>query len=222
MREKKSSSFEQTKILLVEDHPIFRKGLKEIINNQPGMVVIGECSSAREAYEIVRTQKPKLAIIDISLKDSNGIALIKEIRQLSPETLVLVLSMHDEHIYAERALRAGARGYVMKHQPPEVVIDAINHILDGKIFVSDDIATKIFTHFIEGLPAHRSPIDLLSDRELEVFELIGQGLGTRQIAERLGVSAKTVENHRAHIKEKMNFTSAIELIQHATLWVQKK
>lgn len=222
MPERKLSSLEQVKVLLVEDHPIFRKGLREIINNEPGFVVIDECSTAREAIEIVKKQKPKLAIVDISLQDSNGIALIKEIRRENPETLILVLSMHDEQIYAERSLRAGARGYVMKHQSPEVVIDAIHRIMDGKIFVSDDVATKIFMNFIEGITPQHSPHDLLTDRELEVFELIGKGFGTRQIAERLGVSVKTVENHRAHIKEKLNFTSTIELIQHATLWVQKK
>jgi DNA-binding NarL/FixJ family response regulator len=183
---------------------------------------VAECDDAPQALRLAEEFKPKLAIIDISLKNSNGIMLIKDIRRLFPHILVLTLSMHDEGIYAERALRAGSRGYVMKHHPPEVVLQAIHQVLDGKIFVSDEIAHKIFTHFIEGLAAGRSPLELLSERELEVFELIGAGLGTRQIAAKLGVSIKTVENHRAHIKEKMNFESTIELIQHATLWVQKK
>ncbi len=222
MTEKKLLSSEHKGILLVEDHPIFRKGLREIINHEDGLVVLGECDDARQALQMMAELKPHLVIVDISLKNSNGIALIKDIRRLYPQTLILTLSMHDEGIYAERALRAGARGYVMKHHAPETVIQAINQVLDGKIFVSEDVANRIFTHFIEGLPAERSPIDLLSDRELEVFELIGRGLGTRQIAEKLGVSIKTVENHRVHIKEKMNFSSAIELIQHATLWAQKK
>ncbi len=222
MAEKKSLSSDRAGILLVEDHPIFRKGLREIIDNEDGLLVLGECDDARHALQMTAELKPHLVIVDISLKNSNGIALIKDIRRLHPQTLILTLSMHDEGIYAERALRAGARGYVMKHHAPETVIQAINQVLDGKIFVSEEVANRIFTHFIEGLPAERSPIDLLSDRELEVFELIGRGLGTRQIAEKLCVSIKTVENHRAHIKEKMNFSSAIELIQHATLWAEKK
>lgn len=222
MVKKKSLSRDKAGIILVEDHPIFRKGLKEIIDNENNLEVVGECDDAQEALPMIAELKPELVIVDISLKNSNGISLIKDIRRLHPHTFVLTLSMHDEGIYAERALRAGARGYVMKHSSPETVIKAIHQVLDGKIFVSDEVANRIFTHFIEGLPAQRSPIDLLSDRELEVFELIGRGLGTRQIAEKLGVSIKTVENHRAHIKEKMNFSSAIELIQHATLWAQKK
>lgn len=222
MAEKKSLSPDRKGILLVEDHPIFRKGLREIIDNEEGLEVLGECDDARQALRMAAELKPHLVIVDISLKNSNGISLIRDIRRLHPQMLILTLSMHDEGIYAERALRAGARGYVMKHHAPETVIQAINQVLDGKIFVSDEVANRIFTHFIEGLPAERSPVDLLSDRELEVFELIGRGLGTRQIAEKLGVSVKTVENHRAHIKEKMNFTSAIELIQHATLWAQRK
>jgi DNA-binding NarL/FixJ family response regulator len=213
----------KTTILLVEDHPIFRKGLMEILNSEPGFEVVGEAEDAFEGLKAVKEKKPDLVIVDITLKDSSGIELIKDIKLRYPETLLLTLSMHDETIYAERALRAGARGYIMKQHAPETVVKAIHQVLDGKIFVSEEIANRIFNRFIDGRgTAESSPVESLSDRELEVFELIGSGFGTRQISEKLHVSVKTVENHRAHIKEKLNLTSAIELVQHATLWVQKK
>ncbi|HPA72012.1 MAG: response regulator transcription factor [Spirochaetes bacterium] len=211
------------KILLVEDHPIFRQGLMAILNSEPGLEVVGEAEDAFQGLKAVKEKSPDLVIVDITLKDSSGIELIKDIRLRHPEVLLLTLSMHDETIYAERALRAGARGYIMKQHAPETVVKAIRQVLDGKIFVSEEIANRIFNRFIDnrGDPGS-SPVEGLSDRELEVFELIGRGLGTREISEKLHVSVKTVENHRAHIKEKLNLKSAIELVQHATLWVEKK
>jgi DNA-binding NarL/FixJ family response regulator len=213
--------FNRTRIFLVEDHPIFRKGLAEILNSQKNLTVCGEAEDAVEALEGIRREEPNFMIIDVSLKNSSGIELIKDIRLRYPDMMILTLSMHDEAIYAERALRAGAKGYLMKQEAPETVVRAVNHILSGNIFVSDRIATRMFNKLIEGQThVEHAPVDLLTDRELEVFQLIGRGLGTRQIAQKLHVSVKTVENHRAHIKEKLNLGTAIELVQHATLWVQ--
>ncbi len=211
------------KIFLVEDHPIFRKGLAEILNSQKNMLVCGEAEDAIQALEGIKETRPDFIIVDISLKDSSGIELIKDIRLRQPNVLILTLSMHDETIYAERALRSGAKGYLMKQEAPETVVKAVYHILNGNIYVSDRIATRMFNKLIDGQAnSENSPVDLLTDRELEVFQLIGHGLGTRQIAQKLHVSVKTIENHRAHIKEKLNLNSAIELVQHATLWVQQE
>ncbi len=220
--QKKLSDTGITKIILVEDHPIFRKGLAQLINNEKSMEVVGEAEDSVEALRIIKNEKPDLVIIDITLKDRNGIELIKDVRLRFPDMLIIVLSMHDEKIYAERALRAGARGYIMKQEAPETILEAINHVLSDNIFVSDEIATRIFNMFFDGRSkTESSPIDLLTDRELEVYQLIGQGFGTREIAGKLHISVKTVENHRAHIKEKLNLKSAIELVQQATLWLQR-
>ncbi len=222
MQEKQLGDKGKTRIILVEDHPIFRKGLAQLINNDRSMEIVGEAEDSLEALRIVKEQKPDMVIVDITLKDRNGIELIKDIRLRFPEMLIIVLSMHDEKIYAERALRAGARGYIMKQEAPETILKAINHVLNDNIYVSNEIATRIFSMFFDGKNKDESsPIDLLTDRELEVFQLIGQGFGTREIAGKLHISVKTVENHRAHIKEKLNLKSAIELVQQATLWLQR-
>jgi len=222
MQKKQFSDSNMTRIILVEDHPIFRKGLAQLINNEQDMTICGEAEDSLEALKIVKEQKPDLVIIDITLKDRNGIELIKDIRVRFPEMLIIVLSMHDEKIYAERALRAGAKGYIMKQEAPETILKAIHHVLNDNIYVSNDIATRIFSMFFDGKSTKESsPIDQLTDRELEVFQLIGEGFGTRQIANKLHISVKTVENHRAHIKEKLNLKSAIELVQQATLWLQR-
>jgi len=213
---------EKVNIILVEDHPIFRKGLLQLINNETNLQVCGEAEESLEALKIIKNLKPEMVIIDITLKDRNGIELIKDLKTQLPDLIILVLSMHDEKLYAERALRAGAKGYIMKQEAPETIIKAINHVLNNNIYVSDHIATRIFSKMLEGKSTiDSSPIDLLTDRELEVFQLIGEGFGTRQIANKLHISVKTIENHRAHIKDKLNLKSAIELVQQATLWVQK-
>ncbi len=211
-----------TKIFIVEDHPIFRKGLAQLINNEKDLTVCGEAEDTFNAFKGFEEKKPDLVIIDITLKDRSGIDLIKDSRIKFPNMPIIVLSMHDEKIYAERTLKAGAKGYVMKQEAPETIIKAIHHVLKGNIYVSDQIATRIFSMMLDGKSRiDSSPVDLLTDRELEVFELIGQGLGTRQVAYKLNISIKTVENHRVHIKEKLSLKSAIELVQRATLWVQK-
>jgi DNA-binding NarL/FixJ family response regulator len=222
MQERQKLS-DKIQIFLVEDHPIFRKGLAEILNSQKHFEVCGEAEDALEALKAIKEKRPDFVILDVSLKNSSGIELIKDIKLRYSDIPILTLSMHDEAIYAERALRAGARGYLMKQEAPETVVKAVSHILSGNIYVSDKIATRMFNKLIEGQSnIENSPVDILTDRELEVFQLIGRGLGTRQIAQKLHVSVKTIENHRAHIKEKLNLGSAIELVQHATLWIQEE
>jgi len=207
----------------VDDHPLVREWLTNLINQQPDLTVCGETESAPCALEAIAGSKPEVAIVDISLKDSSGIELIKDLKQCQPEVAVLVLSMHDESHYAERALRAGAKGYVMKRETTKKVIDAIHRVLEGKLYVSDAVAERITSQLVEGKPtASHSPVEQLSDRELEVFELLGQGLGTRQISETLRVSIKTVQAYCARMKEKLNLGSATELLREAIRWNETK
>jgi DNA-binding NarL/FixJ family response regulator len=222
MQKNRLASAGKIKIVLVEDHPIFRNGLVQVINNSDSLRVCGEAEDFPGALRVVRETSPDLVIIDITLKNRNGIELIKDIRLQYPDMKIIVLSMHDEKVYAERALRAGAKGYIMKHEAPETIIKVIRHVMDNNIYVSNEIATRIFNMFFDGRAGDDSnPINILTDRELEIFQLIGQGFGTREIALKLHISVKTVENHRAHIKDKLNLKIAIELVQQATLWIQK-
>ena len=214
---------QKKKIFIVDDHPLVREWLTNLINQQPDLTVCGETESAPCALEAIAGSKPEVAIVDISLKDSSGIELIKDLKQCQPEVAVLVLSMHDESHYAERALRAGAKGYVMKRETTKKVIDAIHRVLEGKLYVSDAVAERITSQLVEGKPtASHSPVEQLSDRELEVFELLGQGLGTRQISETLRVSIKTVQAYCARMKEKLNLGSATELLREAIRWNETK
>ncbi|SRR5882724_4712767 len=210
-------------VFLVDDHPLVREWLTNLINQQPDLSVCGEAESAPHAIQAITAKKPDVVIVDISLKDSSGIELIKDLKQSHPEGAVLVLSMHDESHYAERALRAGARGYVMKRETTRKVIEAIRRILEGKLYISDKVAEIMTARFVEGKSTEEaSPVDQLSDRELEVFELLGQGHGTRQIAETLRVSVKTVQAYCARMKEKMNLNSATELLREAIRWNETK
>jgi DNA-binding NarL/FixJ family response regulator len=203
-------------VFLVDDHPLVREWLTNLINQQADLVVCGEAATAPEAMRGIANSRPAVAIVDISLKDSSGIELIKSLKASHPNLAVLVLSMHDESVYARRALRAGAKGYIMKRETTKKVIEAIRRVLEGKLYVSEAVAETIFTQFVAGktLPAS-SPVEQLSDRELVVFDLLGQGLGTREIAERLRVSIKTVQAYCARIKEKLNLGSATELLREA-------
>jgi DNA-binding NarL/FixJ family response regulator len=210
-------------ILVVDDHPIIREGISKIINQQPDLEVIGEAVSGADAMQFLKNKVPDLAIIDISLKESSGIDLIKEIKLKIGSLPVLVLSMHPETLYAERVLRIGARGYIMKHEPPEKIISAIRRILQGKIYLSPEIAEKI----LGGLTGTRQdddsvPVNNLSDRELEVFQLIGQGFKPHQIAEKLYLSVKTIETYTSRLKKKLNVESASELRILAINWQQKE
>lgn len=209
----------KNRILLVDDHPIVRQGLSELINHEKDMVMSGTAEDLNKALEAIETLKPDLVIVDISLKGSNGIELLKNIKVRYPKMLVLMLSMHDESLYAVRALRAGASGYIMKQEATEKVLTAIRRVLNGEIYLSEKMEKKMMQQLVGGRAARSgSPIEDLSDRELEVFNLIGQGHGTRQIAEELHLSIKTIESHRAHIKEKLNLKNATELVQYAIQW----
>jgi DNA-binding NarL/FixJ family response regulator len=207
------------KILIVDDHPIVREGLAQLINKEEDLMVCGQAEDADMALAAIGTLKPDMIIIDLTLRGIDGIELIKTITARHARLPVLVFSIHDEALYAERALRAGARGYVMKREATEKVMLAIRRVLSGEIYVSEKMAKKLLHKYFDRRQTIRgSPIERLSDRELSVFRLIGQGLGTRQIAEQLHLSVKTIESHRAHIMEKLNLKSATELVQYAIQW----
>jgi DNA-binding NarL/FixJ family response regulator len=211
------------RVFIVDDHPLVREWLSNLINQQPGLTVCGEAERAPEAFAAIDASRPEVAIVDISLKDSSGIELIKNLKLSCPEVAVLVLSMHEESDYAERALRAGARGYVMKRETTQKVIEAVRRILEGKVYVSGTLADAMASQLAGGKKlAEQSPIEQLSDRELEVFQLLGRGLGTRQIGETLGISPKTVQAYCARMKEKINLASGNELLRAAIRWNDEK
>jgi DNA-binding NarL/FixJ family response regulator len=207
------------RIVIVDDHPLFRKGLEQLINNSDeGLIVCGEAGNAVEGMSVVRKLKPDLVIIDISLPGANGIELIKSIRSEFHKLPVLTLSMHDESLYGMRALRAGANGYVMKEEALDNVINAIREVLAGRPYLSREMSAKVITHFAGGTE-RGNPTDKLSDRELEILELIGKGRDVGEIAQVLRISAKTVETHRAHIKDKLNLKNARQVARFAVQWV---
>ena len=212
------------KIVLVDDHPVMRKGLVLTLDAEMDLSVIGQMSSAEEAMEEVERLEPDLAIIDISLPGMSGMELVKHLQARMPDLRTLVVSRHDESLYAERAIRAGARGYIMKLEAGDVIVKAVRHVMDGGIYVSDEINERLLLSMAAGGRERisQSPLEVLSDRELEVFELTGRGTGTRDIAERLHLSVKTVESYRARIKKKLNLESATELMQHAVQWVESE
>jgi DNA-binding NarL/FixJ family response regulator len=203
-------------ILLIDDHPIVRQGLAQLINQESDLLVTAEAASAREALDAVEKKIPDIAIVDISLDDRSGIELIKDLRARDPNLPILALSMHDESLYAERALRAGAKGYIMKQEATDQVMTAIRKVLEGQIYVSERMASRLLDQFVSTKPGdEESPLGRLSDRELEIFSMIGRGLGTREIANKLYLSIKTVEAHREHIKEKLKLRSGTELMRMA-------
>jgi len=207
------------KVFLVDDHPIIRQGLTMLINRESDLAVCGEAEDALSAMQSMTDLSPDIAIIDISLNGPDGLDLLKDIRGRLPYLPVLILSMHDESIYAERALRAGAQGYIMKQEATEKVLVAVRRILNDEIYVSERIANRMLQRYI-GTPDTSRPTSIgdLTDRELEVFRLIGDGHSTRHIADELHISVKTVESYQAHIKEKLSLRSARELVQHAIQW----
>jgi DNA-binding NarL/FixJ family response regulator len=211
------------RLLLIDDHPMMRNGLAQLIDSEGDLKVTAQADTAGQAIDLVAKQKFDLALCDISLPDKNGLELIKDIRALRPELPILVVSMHDEMIYAERVLRAGGRGYIMKQEGGEKFIRAIRQVLSGQIFVSDKMSSRILEIFSGGTKKNDdSPVSRLSDREFEVFQLIGHGKGTRDIAEQLHLSVKTVEVHRANIKEKLNLQTATELVRFAVRWADSE
>ena len=211
------------KILIVDDHPIFRMGMQELLNQEDDLTVCGVAEDFASARKSLNDMKPDLAIIDISLAEENGLDLVKEIALKYSGLPVLVLSLHDESVWAERSIRAGARGYVMKKEASESVISAIRNILDGKIHVSPDMMAHLLDKFQGNPDAQGAPtVDLLTDRELEVFRLIGSGLSTREIAERMKLGIKTIGTYRDRIKQKLCLKSASELTRHAVLWKENE
>lgn len=207
------------RILLIDDHPIVRQGLALLIDREPDLCVCGEAEGASTAFHAITTLRPDLVVLDISLAGPDGLDVLKEIRLNTAGLPVLILSMHDETIYAERAMRAGANGYIMKQEATERVLVAIRRILQGDVYLSDRLTTTMLQQFVHGAsPAKGSPLVSLTDRELEVFRLIGEGHGTRQIADELHLSVKTIESYQAHIKEKLSLRNARELVQHAIEW----
>lgn len=209
------------KVLVVDDHPLMRKGLALTLSMEGGMDVCAQAESAEEALEILEETNPDVAVVDISLPGMSGLELIKHLQVFNPSLKIIVVSRHDEALYAERAIRAGARGYIMKLEAGEVIVDAVNKILMGGIYVSPEINERLLMGMLSGKnTSSNSPFELLSDRELEVFELTGHGIATRDIAERLHLSVKTVESYRARIKNKLDLQNATELLQHAIQWVE--
>ncbi len=214
---------ETTRIFLVDDHPLMRQGVAQLINAQPDMVVCGEAEDAPSAMKGMEESQPDAAIIDISLRGANGIELIKNLKALYKFLPILVLSMHDEAVYAQRILRAGALGYVMKQDAAEKVVIALRRIMSGEIYVNEKVGSQMLHQALTGRgKADTSPIDRLSDRELEVIQKIGEGRPTRDIAQDLKVSVKTIESHRAHIKEKIGLKSASELVKFSVQWVENE
>ena len=207
------------KVFLVDDHPIVREGLGLLINGEADLMVCGESDGGTAILQTIGQLRPDIVVLDISLNGPDGIDLLKMLRITDPGLPVLILSMHDESTYAERTLRAGGNGYIMKQEATEKVLTAIRRILRGEVYLSERLANRMLQHFVcGGAPSKDSPLANLSDRELEVFRLIGEGHGTRQIADELNVSVKTVESYQAHLKEKLSLRNARELVQHAIEW----
>jgi len=209
------------KVLLVEDHPMFREHLTQLINRELGMEVCGEADNVEDAMQLIEQMKPDISIVDITLRGSSGLELIKEIKAKGHKTEVLVLSMHDEDLYAERALRAGARGYITKNEASSEVIKAIRAVALGEVYASRQMTAKLLERMTRGsLPPELTGLDKLADRELEVFQLLGRGKGTHEIAESLGLSDSTVDTYRSRIKDKLQLRSAAEVYIKAGQWVR--
>lgn len=214
---------EKSRILLVDDHAVVRDGLAQLIAREPDLTICGEAPSAEEALEAAMRLHPDLAIVDISLGGANGMELIKNLQAADPAVAILVLSMHDEAHYAERALRAGAKGYVMKRAARDRILEAIRTVLRGDIFVSETMNKSMIHQYLHGGEAtETSPISRLGDRELEVLTLIGRGLSSKEIGDRLHLSSKTVDSHKTHLKEKLNLGGAPELVKFAFEWVRSQ
>jgi DNA-binding NarL/FixJ family response regulator len=209
------------RVLVVEDHPIVRLGIRQMIGAEPRFTICGEAESANAAFQMAKTTNADLAIVDLSLQDGSGLELIRALREAQPDLLVLVLSMHDEALFAERALRAGARGYIMKQEAIGGLLHAIHEVLAGRLYVSPRMSQALLERLGHQGPAAGGRLGQLTDRELEVFELIGRGLNTAAIAARLSVSVKTVETYRSNIKTKLDLKDAADLIRHAATWAQE-
>jgi len=218
-----AKSSEKSRILIVDDHPLFCEGVRQVINRHPALVVCGAVTDAASAMKAVAELAPDLAVVDISLEGSNGIDLIKNLKAKHEDLPVLVVSMHDESLYAERALRAGAQGYIMKNQPIKIVRDAIFKVLAGDIFLSEKMSASVLAKLLLGKKDQPvSSIEQLSDRELEVFQMLGEGKSSREIAETLNLTIPTIHSFRNRIKEKLQFRNSTELVLHAMQWVRER
>jgi len=221
MSARNSSTHEERKrILIVDDHPVFREGLVGLVEREADLTVCGEANDARQALSASERLKADLIVVALGLPGKSGLELIKDIRAVRPQTSVLVISMHDETLYAERVLRAGGRGYIMKQEGPEKILDAIRQVLDGQVYVSPKISSRILDALSGRRAGANSPIARLTDREFEILRLIGQGKDSRSVAKQLGLSIKTVDAHRAHIKAKLDLKSGTELIVYAARWLE--
>jgi DNA-binding NarL/FixJ family response regulator len=219
MRSRKTAI--KRRILIVDDHPMMRQSLALLIDHEKDLVTLGEASTASQALNLIVARKPDLVIVDISLPDKNGLELIKDILVFHPSLPVLVFSMHDESVYAERVLRAGGRGYIMKQEGGKMLMQAIRQVLSGQIYVSEKVSSKILEIFSGKHPdTGESPVGRLSDREFEVFQMIGEGKATRDIAAALHLSVKTVEVHRSNIKRKLSLKGGPELVRYAIRWLE--
>jgi DNA-binding NarL/FixJ family response regulator len=216
-----ASAAEKSRIFIVDDHTMFREGLRQLIEHDPGLTVCGDAADAASAMQGIRQSSPAVVIVDITLADSSGLDLVKSIRSEHEDLPVLVVSMHEESLYAERALRAGAMGYVMKNEPGKTVTAAIHSVLRGEMYLSRKMSSSVISRFMRGeTEASMSPLEILSDRELEVFRMLGQGKGTRQIAQELDLTIPTIQSFRNRIKEKLHLKTAPELVLRAISWVQ--
>jgi DNA-binding NarL/FixJ family response regulator len=222
MQRTRTSEKPVKRVILVDDHPIMRHGLAQLIRAEEGLNVIGEAGNAREGLEVVGKLKPDLAVIDLTLPDKNGLELVKDIRAMHPATQCLVLSMHDETMYGERALRAGARGYVMKEEAADQLVTAIHKVLGGGLYVSESLNARMLEQVTGAARSKAAGMDSLTDRELEIMTMIGKGVATKLIASQLSISARTVEAHRAHIKEKLSMTDGAALVRYAVQWVESQ
>jgi DNA-binding NarL/FixJ family response regulator len=215
-----SSNQDRTRVLIVDDHPVFREGLASVLAREPDWVIVGEASCARQVLPAVKNLQPDLVLLDLNLPDQSGLEVVKDLRVLHPALPILIISMHDEVLYAERTLRAGANGFVMKDAGPEKIISAIREVLRGQVYVSPAMSARIINALSDRSVAKRSPIAQLTDREFEIFQLMGEGYDSHAIAQRLGISYKTVNAHRDHIKGKLKLVNGMELICHAVRWVE--
>jgi DNA-binding NarL/FixJ family response regulator len=222
MKKSANSTPVKTRVLVVDDHPMTREGIVQWIRGEPDLDVCGEAETTAQALKIVTKRDPHLLLTDIGLPDKLGIELIKDVKALSPRTRILVVSMHDETVYAERVLRAGARGYIMKTEGGEMLLQAIRRVLGGQIYVSERMSARIVELFSGNSSVERSGVERLSDREFEVFQLLGKGLSSREIGDKLHLSIKTIDAHRANIKDKLLIKSTTELISYAARWTAQE
>jgi DNA-binding NarL/FixJ family response regulator len=213
-----------TSVLIVDDHPLVRSGLKQLIDEEPDLQTVGEAGTPTRALDIVRTVRPDVVIVDLALGAESGLELVRTVAAVHPNIRILVLSMHDEMLFAERALRAGAHGYIMKDEAVREVVNAVRRVAAGKTYVSDRLSERL----LAGLAGRRAPtstetpaLERLTDRERDVFELIARGLSTREMATQLGVSVKTIESHRMHIQDKLGLRNAHELLRFAVIWAHR-